>query len=171
MENFIQRRKVGVAGSFINQMMGNNKTLPEVGKGATIMHYSDRDAAEVIEVSADFKTVKLESLTARYDNAVHKNGHAPMGHQDWILEPTGHFFTVVWKWGGWKVESNVVRFTKAFNEQCEKTGYRLTDEQRKAIFNEDGTKNVVEGMTERAKEYSKISILFGCKDYHYDWEF
>ena len=46
MENLIlkQKRKVGVAGGFINQMMGNNSTTPIVGEGATILHYSDRSA-------------------------------------------------------------------------------------------------------------------------------
>ena len=30
-----QYRKVGVAGGFVNQMMGNNATEPKVGEGAT----------------------------------------------------------------------------------------------------------------------------------------
>jgi len=29
----IQRAKVGVAGSFFNQLMSNNASIPEVGKG------------------------------------------------------------------------------------------------------------------------------------------
>jgi len=45
-----QNRKIGVAGGFINQMMGNNSSIPVVGKGCTILHYSDRSAYEVIEV-------------------------------------------------------------------------------------------------------------------------
>ena len=47
----LQSRKIGVAGGFINQVMGNNATLPKVGEGATILHYSDRSAYEVIAVS------------------------------------------------------------------------------------------------------------------------
>ena len=39
-----QSRKVGVAGGFINQMMGNNSTTPKVGEGATILMYSDRES-------------------------------------------------------------------------------------------------------------------------------
>jgi hypothetical protein len=62
---FQQRAKVGVAGSFHNQLMSNNATLPEVGKGATELHYTDRTCYEVIEVSEDKMTVKLERLEAR----------------------------------------------------------------------------------------------------------
>ena len=50
-----QSAKIGIAGSFINQMMSNNSTLPEVGKEATVMHYTDRSCYEVIEVSKDYK--------------------------------------------------------------------------------------------------------------------
>lgn len=109
MKTFKQKSKVGVAGSFFNQLMGNNESLPEVGKGVTELMYSDRHAYEVIEVSDDFKTVRLEELDARFDPAF---GEPQMGHQNWILEPTGRFKTVVWKWGSWKVKIRRVTFTK-----------------------------------------------------------
>jgi len=48
---FNQSRQIGVAGNFINQVMGNNCSVPVVGEGATILHYSDREAYEVIAVS------------------------------------------------------------------------------------------------------------------------
>jgi hypothetical protein len=43
MTTLRQKTKVGVDGSLMNQLMGNNSTLPKVGEGATIMYYSDRD--------------------------------------------------------------------------------------------------------------------------------
>lgn len=169
---FTQRRRIGVAGLLTNQMMGNNQSRPEVGKGATILHYSDRTVAEVISVSEDFKTVKLESLDARYDPAF---GQPQMGHQNWILEPTGRFFTVVWKWGGWKTVKEVVEFTSEFKKKHKDAfsfAKLLTNAQREAVYGGDTfPKNVVEGITRKAKSYSPISILFGQKDYHYDWEF
>jgi len=171
---FRQKSKVGVAGSFFNQMMGNNAILPEVGKGATVLHYTDRTCYEVVEVSKDYKTVKLEALEARYNDQIHKNGSAPMGHQDWILEPTGRFATVVWKWGGWKTKHKVVRFTKEFiaSSKFEALARNLNDEQREAVYGGDvRPKNVVEGITEEAFEYNPIKLIFGRKDYYYDWSF
>lgn len=169
---FRQHHKVGVAGNFINQMMANNDTLPEVGKGATELHYSDRTCYEVIEVSEDFKTVKMECLEAK---AARPN--LPMGHQEWVFEPTGNFFTLVWRHGAWRVKTEVVRFTKAFTANAEKnghfaTGRALTPEQHTAVYAGDvRPQNVVPGITEKKFEYSKMNILFGQKDYRYDWEF
>ena len=39
MTTLRQKTKVGVDGSLMNQLMGNNSTLPKVGEGATIMYY------------------------------------------------------------------------------------------------------------------------------------
>jgi hypothetical protein len=165
---FRQKAKVGVAGSFFNQIMSNNASLPEVGKGATVLHYTDRTCYEVIEVSKDYKTVKLEALEARYNDQIHKNGSAPMGHQDWILEPTDRFITIVWKWGSWKTKHKVVRFTKEF----EALARNLNDEQRNAVYGNDvRPQNVVKGITEETFEYSTIKLIFGRKDYYYDWSF
>ena len=95
----VQRAKVGVAGSFFNQLMSNNSTLPEVGKGATQMMYSDRYCFEVKEVSEDGKRVILESLDARAD----LSKPCPMGHQNWILEPTGQLSEIRWRHGAWRM--------------------------------------------------------------------
>ena len=167
---FRQKSKVGVAGSFFNQVMGNNAILPEVGKGATELHYTDRTCYEVVEVSKDFKTVKLEALEARYNPELPNQ----MGHQNWILEPTGHFTTVVWKWGSWKTKHKVVRFTKEFiaNAKFEALARNLTPEQHDAVYGNDvRPKNVVQGITEEAFEYDSIKLIFGRKDYYYDWSF
>lgn len=174
---FRQKQRVGVAGSFINQMRGNNATLPEVGKGATEMHYTDRTCYEVIEVSDDHQTVKLEVLDAKAD--LTKTGGE--GHQNWILEPTGRFITVVWRRDAWRTRQEVVTFTKAFRdkveaEQSEKMfpDWRkaLGDEQFKEIYGDNiRPVKVVDGITKKKFEYSKISIIFGSKDYYYDWSF
>lgn len=48
----LQKSTAGkTTGSLFNHLMGNNATLPEVGKGATILHWTDRSAYEVVEVS------------------------------------------------------------------------------------------------------------------------
>lgn len=61
-----QSRKVGVAGGFINQLMGNNSTEPKVGEGATILHYSDRTPYEVIWVSEDGLSCKIREMKATH---------------------------------------------------------------------------------------------------------
>ena len=48
-----QKRSLRSTGSFFNYLMANNSIIPVVGKGATILLYSDRKVAEVIEVSKD----------------------------------------------------------------------------------------------------------------------
>lgn len=170
----LQKAKVGVAGSFINQMMANNASLPEVGKGATQLHSSDRTCFEVIEVSQDGKEVKLEVLDPQInpEYLAKLNGRDCAGHQNWVLNPTGRFITVVWRNNAWKVKSNVVRFIKEFQKQHEGASLarQLTPEQRLAVYGGNvWPQNVVEGFTEAKVEYSTIKILFGVKDYYYDW--
>lgn len=166
-----QRRKVGVAGSFFNQLMSNNSSVPVVGKGATRLHYSDRSCYEVVEVSADGKMVKLEALTAKHD----KTKEGGMGHQNWVLEPTGNFCIVVWRHNAWRIKGSEVTYTKEYIEKQGKGGRLssgLTEEQRLAIYaGEVFPQNALEGITERKDTYSKINILFGQKDYYYDWSF
>lgn len=163
---FKQTAKVGVAGSLINQLMGNNSSLPVVGKGATVMSYSDRHVYEVVEVSEDMKRVKLESLNAVGDPSK-KND---IGHQNWIFE---HFTEIVWRNGSWKSERNIVEFDKAYYEDYESQPYSQErwEEMIKPLFDNKSDLIFVEGKTVKKKKYDRISILFGQKDYYYDWSF
>ena len=124
----VQKAKVGVAGSFFNQLMSNNCTIPEVGKGATQMHYTDRTCYEVVNVSEDGKGATLEVLDAVADTSK----YCEIGHQNWILNPTGRFVEIRWRHGAWKVKTTL----------------------------HDGSTS-----------WDKIRIIFGCKDYYYDWSF
>jgi hypothetical protein len=170
---FQQKSKVGVAGNFINQMMGNNATIPVVGQGMTELHYSDRSVYEVIEVSDDLKTVKVEYLEASHD----KTKQGGMGHQNWVLTPTGYFKTLVWRNNQWKVKGFEVTFTKEFRAQSEEAGHfcthkALTPEQKEFIYAGNvWPQNVLGGLTRRRDTYHPIKVLFGVKDYRYDWEF
>lgn len=167
---FKQKSKVGGAGSFFNQIMSNNSTIPVVGQGATEMHYSDRGVYEVISVSKCGKEVQLEQL-----NAIAALPNSPIGHQNWKFEPTGQFLTVVWRNNAWKRKFRAVHFTKAFAEAhkgCVSYARKLTEQQRIAVYGgEVHPQNAVEGITEEVTRYSKMNLLFGVKDYHYDWSF
>jgi hypothetical protein len=171
-----QTAKVGVSGSLINQMMSNNSTLPEVGKGATELHYSDRTCYEVVEVSSDGKTAKLEYLEAQWD----KSKEGGQGHQNWILKPTGSFITVTWRNNAWRKIIKQVVFTKEFTEELNSKGIMSGANYLKAnnpeLFEEiyQGDvfpQKIVDGYTKEKTTYDKIRILFGVKDYYYDWFF
>jgi hypothetical protein len=179
MENKIQKSKVGMTGSFINQLMSNNSSLPIVGLGATQLHYSDRTCYEVIDVSADGKTARLEYLDAEADKSV----SCDMGHQNWILKPSNRFVTVTWRNNAWRTVGTEIVFNEQYIKYLElikgiqyigiylrKNFPKLADE----IYGTDGSPrpvNVVEGITRQKKVYNKINILFGVKDYYYDWSF
>lgn len=166
-----QKAKVGVAGSFHNQLMSNNASLPIVGKGATEMHYSDRSCYEVIEVSADGRTVKLERLDAEAD----KTKDCQIGHQNWILKPTGYFRTIVWRNGAWRnVVKNIVWNMEFFKGNgFDKDNYNSPEYKAllKECLDENFEFKLIEGKTKVQMSYPKISILFGIKNYHFDWEF
>lgn len=170
-----QTARVGAAGSFFNQIMANNATTPEVGKGATQLHYTDRTCFEVIEVSPDGSTARLEYLQA-----------APLssniGHQNWELKPTGRFLTVTWRKNAWYIVGKEIVFTAQFRRECESRGavfiaqfLRKTDpELADKIWGTEGhtmPQNVINGVTKEKKCYTKIKIIFGVKDYYYDWSF
>lgn len=164
-----QKSPIGVAGSLMNQLMSNNSTLPVVGKGATIMHYSDRSVCEVIEVSEDGLTVKCECLNAIHD----KTKEGGIGHQNWIFEPTGNFFTLIWRNGAWRRPCSQIVFEESYYKEYESQPYSIErwKEFIEPLFNGDTHLTLVPGKTKIKKSYPKVNILFGEKDYHYDWEF
>lgn len=57
-------------GSFVNSVQGNSaQRTPEVGMGATILMWSDRQAATIIEVSKSGKSILVrEDNAKRVDN-------------------------------------------------------------------------------------------------------
>jgi hypothetical protein len=174
----VQRRKLNQAGNLMNHLMGNNATLPKVGEGATRLWYSDRTCYDVVEVSECGRYVKMEELDAKYDKS---KGEPQMGHQDWVFEKTGYFTNLEWYRGAWKIVTHKVVFTKEFMEEADKNGAdkfyglylsKTYPELSKEVYQDDCyPQKVVEGVTRMKKCYDKISILFGCRNYHYDWSF
>jgi hypothetical protein len=158
MKTLKQKRKVGVAGSFINQLMGNNSTLPKVGEGATIMYYSDREAYQVTWVSDCGTKCKINPAIMKYVGSGYGDErYEYQGYQD-------YHYDVVWRRGAWYKVHNVVAFEDAFVESMEGKG-RWEDEVRAMglgeLYDEFGRVNVIPSVTKNKKEYGKISILFG----------
>lgn len=164
-----QKSNLGsTTGSFINYMMGNNSSLPEVGKGATILHWTDRTACEVLSVSADGKKVVIQAYT---EKRIDTNGMSECQTYDYSTL-NGHDQVIVWKWGAWREEGTEVVWTEEFKniyESCQ------TPEERRAavqdLYDEDNNILVVPGKTKRTKTYHKVNIIWGVKRHYYDFSF
>lgn len=166
-----QTRKVGVAGNLINQLMGNNSTIPVVGEGATICLYSDRHAYEVVHVSKDCNTVMIQRYNAK--NVSTAGYGSELYEYDELLEQG---MTLVWRKGAWRQVIEMVEFTDEFyktrNPEYKLIRDILTDEEMEAIYQgEVYPQNVVEGYTRLKQSFPKVSIVFGTLDERYDFSF
>ena len=72
-------------GSLQNLLMGSG-TAPKVGEGATILGWTDRHAATVIEVSKSGKAVSVQRDT---QNRIDKNGMSDMQEYECTPNPNG----------------------------------------------------------------------------------
>lgn len=151
-------------GSLINCMMSNNNTKPEVGKGATILLYSDRHAYEVVEVINDKK-----AIIQRYD--VRTN---PYGEQNYTYDTLLPYKdTIVFRYGSWWKEFDTIVYTDEFYKIL--SNEDLSREERakinKECYDDNAELQLVEGKTKKVKGREKIRIIFGRKDEYYDPSF
>jgi hypothetical protein len=172
-----QTRKVGVAGGFINQMMGNNQSVPVVGEGATILMYSDRHAYEVIEVSDGGSKCVIRAMDS-------KNVGECYGDERYTYtsNPKGETSTIEWSekkqcWGrAWtQVEIIKVLQNKLIKEYSYDWSNNLPVPYKELI---DGESNgiytklkLVKGVTKEYKNFSKVSIIFGVMEEYRDPSF
>jgi len=165
-------QRVGRAGSFQNQLMSNNATVPVVGEYCTFLSYSDRSVGIVREWDEKKLTVKIETCNTSADRTNKQHGH-----QDWKHEPSGYFKTLVFKNGNWVQPYIEVVFTKEFIKTIpsDYIGIWLSKNNPllfKQIYDEDiMPQNIVDGVTRGAKRSPKVNVIFGVCDYHYDWSF
>lgn len=157
-------------GSFVNYLMGNNSTKPEVGKGATLLMWTDRHAYEVMEVLNDGKRVRLRQYDAERtdDNGMSDS----QSYKYEKLNETDEFY--VWRYSAWYREVECIRLTKEYNEQYKilkesASSREAFDQMYQPLLDEHGDLKVVEGKTEKYKKYSKVNIIFGVKDEYYDY--
>jgi hypothetical protein len=159
-------------GSLTNYLMGNNSSVPEIGKGATVLHWTDRHAYEVISVSKDRKKCTIQRYAPeRTDN----NGMSESQTYDY-KKLTDYTIDLVYRRGGWYTVYQSIEFVPSFLESLgDNYGsvYRhLTIEQLKAVFGDEAwPQNEVEGITRLEKEYRKVSIAFGILQEYYDYSF
>lgn len=177
----VQTRKVGVAGGFINQMMGNNSTTPVVGEGATILMYSDRSAYEVIEVSKDGSSCVIRKMDT-------KNIGTSYGDERYTYKsnPNNHTMDLEWSnkkqcWGSVGYSVQIIKALK--NKYYKKYGWGSTEillKENGLTYDEivDGEINgmytkykLIEGLTKQYKNFEPKSIIFGIMEQYRDPSF
>ena len=154
--------KTRETGSFFNLMMGNNNTLPVVGEGATILHWTDRSAYEVIEVSKDYKDVVIQRYKAKRVDNYGMSDSQSYEYKE-LEEQTKK---LRYRNGGWKEE--IISY-----ELCDGIDYdELTKEQQDSLISDDVWGwQFVAGITRQKKTYKKVNIIFGVKREYYDYSF
>lgn len=165
-----QTKSLKQSGSFINFLMSNNQSVPVVGEWATICFYSDRTVCKVTEVSKDGKKVTIQHYTTIGDGQ-----DLCVGHQEWKHTPSDRFETLVYRNGAWRTVCQGTEFIDSWYQEFQNSGKRLNDyaEDLGIELWEDGTGklNLIDGVSKVKTTYSKISIMFGVCDFHYDWTF
>ena len=89
-------------GSLVNHLHSRcAQSLPEVGAGATILHWTDRDPATVIEV---FKKGKFHYIIVQQDEyeRTDKNGWSEVQQYAFIQNPEGPRYTFRLKNDSWE---------------------------------------------------------------------
>ena len=89
-------------GSLINQVLADTTPIiPKVGEGATILSWSDRRPATVIEVSADGKSIRIQECAyTRMD----KNYESESQDYTYTDDPQGPIHHVSLTKDGWKID-------------------------------------------------------------------
>lgn len=92
-------------GSLVNLICGNSKNpTPTVGMGATILMWSDRSPATVVEVSKSGKSVTVQSDDYRRTDS---NGMSECQSYEYIINPNGSKRTfTLRKNGRWVAEGS-----------------------------------------------------------------
>jgi hypothetical protein len=176
-----QTRKVGVSGGFINQMMGNNSTTPVVGKGATILSYSDRHAYEVIEVSNDGNSCVIREMDATFVGS----GYGDERYT-YKSNPENHTKNLEWnskkqKWGEVYFTTEIIKsLAKAYDKKYGWGWYDILMEEKGLTYDDivDGERDgcdtklqVIDGLTKQYKNFNPISIIFGVMEKYQDPSF
>lgn len=175
----IQKRKIGVAGSFQNQMMGNNATTPKVGEGATLLSYSDRHAYEVISVSDNGNSCVIRKMNCIFVG----NGYGDERYE-YQSDLDGITYELEWnekkgKWGKvvYKVElikSLMKKLDAEFGWQNSLKNLPNGINYKDLLYEDDNYDTqlkLVKGVTKEYKHFYPVSVIFGIMDQYRDPSF
>tara|TARA_R110000744_G_scaffold134922_3_gene244231 strand:- start:7544 stop:8071 length:528 start_codon:yes stop_codon:yes gene_type:complete len=172
-----QTKSINNSGSFVNWMMSNNNTLPEIGEGATELMWSDRQPHQVTWVSDDKSECIIQSINAK---RIDTNGMSESQNYDYS-DVTDHKQHLIWrnKQGGcWCIKSKEIRFIPKFKKQYEIENQKefyaseLSKELKTEIFGDKYyPQNIIKGITKEYTNYNKINIAFGYAQKYHDFTF
>ena len=177
----IQRRIIGVAGGFINQISGNNKSEPVIGEGATILHYSDRSAYEVIAVSDSGNECTIRKMTTKFVG----DGYGDERYE-YISDETNYTKNLEWnpkkgKWGEVTYSVEVIKslVKKLAAEWSYDWGKHLPQglTYDDLIIKDEYDRNnwnklrLIKGVTKEYKNFNPVSIAFGMMSEYRDPSF
>jgi hypothetical protein len=147
-------------GSLFNHLMGSSKSEPEVGKGATVLYWTDRSAYQVIWVSDDKKSCKIQRCKAK---RIDSNGMSESQDYDYSELEENSIETLVFKWGSWRTCVKVVNYSDY---------EKLTKDEIELCQDSDCLKlKLIPGLTKETNVYNKINILFGVQREYHDYSF
>ncbi len=166
----IQKSTLGeTTGSLMNYLMGNNKSIPEVGKGATILQWSDRHAYEVLSVENDGTRVKLQRYNSK---RIDSNGMSDVQEYEYKELLQNSEIVIVWKFDSWRQEVRSVEFTSAFLKTISEMGNFHESPDYKEIFPDDSIfPALIKGKTRIVVKYPKINVIWGLKQEYNDYSF
>ena len=177
-----QTRKIGVAGGFINQMMGNNSTTPKVGEGATVLMYSDREAYEVLEVSEDGNSCVIRQMATKHIGKSYGDERYEYSSDNEAPKRTLEWNDKKKCWGFVTYEVRIIK--SLVNKYSKEYGYgwrdiflsdnnMVIDDLYEKVY-EDNYYNkmkLIKGITKEYKNFNKVSIIFGMMEEYQDPHF
>jgi hypothetical protein len=153
-------------GSLMNLVMGNNDTLPQVGKGCTLLMWTDRHAYEVMEVSEDSKRVVIQKYVPK---RLDTNAYSENQNYEYSTL-SGSCDVIVWKWGAWRRENKTIQFTEEYAKTIGPSFFG--SEEHAILYPNNATHPIlIDGKTELKVSYEKVNIIWGVKDEYYDYSF
>jgi len=160
--------KLSQVGSFFNYLMSHNSSVPKVGKGATLLYYSDRHAYEVIEVDENKKKVVLQKYqpTPFFKEMTDSQSYE-------YKELTNQKLTLYYKWGSWKYKFLKTVFTDEAKKKYGEMGPKLHEAYKAAGGEYIGcfVGTIIPGFTKQVTEWCTVNVLFGAKEEYYDFSF
>lgn len=172
----MQRHKLGSGGSFINHLMSNNDTMPELDQWVTKLHYSDRTVGKVVEVSDEKTRCRIQWYNAVWNSDQPELG-SDIGHQNWKFEPTESFSNLSYnaKKLRWEIVYKELVFSNAYLKTVPsnvRPAQYLPPQIKEQIYGDSPfMQNEVPPYNRIKTEKSPIKVLFGQCDYYYDWSF
>lgn len=166
--------------SLINTMMSNTETHPVVGEGATVCHFTDRNAFEVIRVSNN----GMECEIRKMDCVNIGDGY---GDERYQYQSNPENYTMVLEWNkkkeSWRqvyftveiIKSKLKKYTKEYGYHwrtvfANEHGFDSYEDMFHSQTEECPVKRLmlIDGATKKYKNYNDINVMFGVMDEYRD---